>query len=473
MTVREVAFRTAVALVVATGPLTTAAAARGQPVIVYDEGSGADLLLNGNGRQPGLGSLPGVLQQWPARSLVPAALRAGKVTSFAATAETPSVVGLSADEMYQLLRERIVTSGSHTVFLDELTADFRSETGANFRSALAALGREPSPWGEDNLARHVHAYVPTPGWMLHDLAGWRDAWETLAMSGGVWLETFRARGGQPVAWTGEEWLSFPAAFADALREAGGDVRRLHLLFGPGPQADQWRLARTGPNCALLMNGPGAYRLHYDSEAFLREFHLAFGTDGAGRPRCLPELALGPGQRQALVGALRLAEGGRVAPAALTARPGLVAGRSVDLHVDLGRDPLRLAGRLRAPRAEFWRRARPRLRVVGVGVERTIRLPSAGRGTIPLHLRDSGALEVELLVDGSAIRAALGRPTNLVRSLAPRKRALWRVWPSLVASPATWNLTVPLRVAGRPRARATFEVPDPPGPAGPRPVHGGG
>jgi hypothetical protein len=213
-----------------------------------------------------------------------------------------------------------------------------------------------------------------------------------------------------------------------------------------------------------MNGPGAYRLGRDSSAFLGEFGAAFGADGTGRPRCLPEPVLAPGRRRAVAEALQLAGGGRVGPAALTTRPGLIAGRRVDLHFDLGADPLRLAVRLRTSRAEFWRRARPRLRVLGVGVEHTIRLPSAGRGTIPLRLRDTGALEVELLIDGSAIRAALGRPTNLSRILSPRASSLRIIRPRLVASPATWDLAVPLRVPGRARARATFEVQSPPPPA---------
>jgi hypothetical protein len=280
------------------------------------------------------------------------------------------------------------------------------------------------------------------------------------MSGGVWLETFRARDGQPVAWADEEWLSFPAGVARALTSAGGDARRLHLLFGPGRQGDQWRLARTGPNCALLNNGPGAYRLGGDSAAFLREFHASFGVDGAGTARCLPQPSLSPARQQGLVGALRLAGGARVDRNSLTVDPRLAARRPADLRVDLGPDPLRLAKRVGGSRAGFWQRARPRVRVAGVGVERTVRLSRAGRAVIALHPRDTGAVEVELLVDGSAIRAALGRPANLPGLLASRARSLQAIWPSLVASPATWNLAVPLRLPGRAHARTTLEVGNP-------------
>ncbi len=455
MTARGLA-SAAIALVIASGmpaPTAVAAAPRG---IVYDSGAGAGLLLNGDGRRPGLASIPGVLHQGPALPLVAPELQAGKVTAFAPTATTPSVVGRSSEEVAALIRDAIITSGSHTVFLDEITADFRSETGANVRSAMIALSHEPSPWGEESLARHVQVYIPTPGWMLNDASGWRDAWAILAASGGVWLETFRAREGRPVAWAAADWLHFPAAVGLALGRAGGDRGRLHLLVGPGPQARTWRLARTGPNCALLMNGPGAYRLGRDASAFLDQFHAAFGADGAGRPRCLPEPVLGPRVRHALAGALGLAEGGLVNPAALTARPALVSGRRVTLLAALGQDPLGLARRFGVSRAEFWRRARPRLRILGVGVARTVRLPRTGRGAVPLRLRDTGALEVELLVDGSSIRWAVGRPADLARALPPRP-ALKGIRPRLVASPSTWDLTVPLRIPGRLSARATFEV----------------
>ena len=451
----------ALAGVIAIGLFAPPAVGAAPRVIVYDESGPAALLLSGDGRRPGLAALPGVLHQAPATLLVPDQRRAGKVTAFDPTPATPTVVGLPATRIEVLLRDAIAKSGSHTVFLDELTADFRAGTGLSFRTALETLSRELSPWGEENLARHVHVYIPTPGWMLSDPAGWRDAWRILAMSGGVWLETFRARGSGPVPWAAEDWLSYPSAVSDALTAAGGDEARLHLLFGPGAQARSWRLARTRPNCALLANGPGAYRVSRDASAFLDQFATAFGADGAGRPRCLAEPAIRPALRRALAGALRLAEGAVVAPAAMTASPTLVAGRTVTLRVRLGADPFRLARRLSAPRARFWTLARPRLSILGVGVDRTIRLPRRGRVRIPLRLLDSGALEVRLLMDGEAIRAAIGRPASLARLIGPRP-ALRAIRARFVASPGTWDLTLPLRIAGRARARSTFEVARPVG-----------
>lgn len=377
---------------------TAAPAAATRTSVVYDDGQAARRILFGSRSLPGLADIPYVLHQGPARGFLPRDRRAGKITSFAATPATRTVIGLDRAELLALVREEIARSPSHTVFLDELTADFRGETGVLMRSVLDALSNEPSPWGEESLARHVQVYVPTPSWMLHDAAGWADAWALLARSGGVWLETFRARDGVPIAWQPEEWLTFPRAVADRLAAVGGDLRRLHFLIGPGAQRAQWRLATTGENCAILANGPGAYRVGRNATAFVRQFRRAFGPSGLEQPTCLPSRPPTRQQLRALAWTLGLAKAARP-----PAGPGTRARQA----------PRRLSAHA-ARRAAGSRSARHRPSSRRAG--RAVLAPGTAA---PAHLRGRGRSRDE------RDRTGVGRGSGAARQRRGRARAAAR------------------------------------------------
>ncbi|MCU0306473.1 MAG: hypothetical protein MUE51_01660 [Thermoleophilia bacterium] len=422
--------------------------------ILYDT---ADQLREVTGLQPdgrpGLGERDGMLQQQPAPLILPARRHAWKVSGGAGSDATPTLIGRDAEGMAALLRERIRRAGAHLVFLDELTTAFRGPDGTALRGALEILAREPSPWGGGTLNRRVHVYVPAPTWLIADRAAAGDAWAALALAGGVWLQAYRAPL-PPTPWEPEQWLAWPRAVAEGLAAAGGDPARLHLLLTGGDQAAQWSWARTGSACALLGNGPGAYRLGGDAAAFVGEFRAAFGEApapaGPSPLACLPAPVPAPETAAALTGLLAAPDEGVLAPPGAVTPAQAVAGRPVTVRVALGPDPLGVAARLGADPAAFWAVARPRVIVEGQGVRAVTPLGADGTARVTVTPSTPGPLGVRVLIDGAAVREALGGPVDLLAATDPEAARLPTMRGRIAAGPLTWTLPLPLGTPGDPR-----------------------
>lgn len=419
--------------------------------VVYDEHGPAHRILD----DAHLQNVTWMVRQGPGRA-TPRHPPAAKVTTYDATDLTPRLLGRSATAMAALLRAGIADSPVSLVFIDEISAEFRGPDGVALRAAMEQLAREPSPVPGRTMADRVQMYVPSPGWMLQDPGGWGDAFAAMSLAGGVWLEAFRARGGRPHPWTDEEWATWPGAFADLFRRAGGDVGRAHLLIGGSGVARSFAWAHRGAACRLLRNGVGAYRVGDEAGVFAGYLRADLGAGGRPAPRCRPAARLSGPRAARTARVLALSNGAQVNAPTLAPHGALATGRAGVLRVRLGADPLGIAATLGVPPTRFWRAARPRVRVTGTGADTVAALRPGRTLRISVAPRVPGPLLVELLVDGAAVRGAVG-PVDLLGSTRRWSTRLRPITRALVATPGHWNLAVPLRRPGSPVPGGTFLV----------------
>jgi IPT/TIG domain-containing protein len=410
---------------------------------------------------------------------------AAKVASGPGSLLTPSVDGLDAASLVAVLIQQVQASDAHLVFLDELGPTFRGAGGAALESAMLQLAATPSPYGPGTMAQRVHIYARTIRALLADPAGWASAWHAMALAGGVWLEAYTGSDLPVLPWEPERWLAWPRAFAAELARQGGDLTRLHVLLSSGALGDQptqWQYARTGVDaqsaCALLQNGPGAYRLSsvpLSVEGFAVEFRRTFPAPGGTPVGCSPSPLLAPPVAAALAGAgpppgaLALEHVGAVLPPGALSATQVQAGQttSVTLTLPGGVDPFGVAGRLAAAGAPgitdprlFWGAANLRVTANGpgftIGAQLVQGLDGSWSATLPLTPTGPGPITLALGIDGAAIRAALGPPADLALSLAPQLQqdpGLAPTLTELILDPTTWRLSVPLGTAANPLAPA--------------------
>jgi hypothetical protein len=443
-----------------------------------------------------------------------------KVTTGTPSIRTPNIVGMSAPAIAALLEhiidarrtKQLATNwswnASHLVFVDEIGGAERGANGSALAAALGILNKKRARWrlpggGTGTYARHVHVYVRAVQSMIAFPAGWAPIWRALPLTGGVWLEAYNGNTLPLSAWTPEEWLAWPRAFATQFGGLGGRMNRLHFLVtgsrvGGQDQASQWAWARTGAtpadrqsNCTILANGMGGYRLSASPReveagsppgtvvsaavAFVAEFRRTFpltgvmpapGTSGGCTPTpVLSEsvaAALGGSNPQA-PGLLSLARFG-VGLGSGTISTGQVTfdqTTAITLRLPGGADPLGLAGLLAgagapgatAP-AAFWAAAHPRLVASGAGVGGGSAAFTRGAdgsyaATLPVTPTAYGAISFALVIDGQAIRAALGPPADLAVSLAPYAGGLGPTLRAIVDNPMTWQLAIPVGPTGQP------------------------
>ena len=322
--------------------------------VLYDRGDQVQRLLAVG--PPGLTPADDLIQQQPARRALPGTRQAWKVSGGAGTRATPSIVGLRATRITEILKDRIARSGGHMVFLDELGPAFKGRLGDELGQALRALQKETTPYAPDGLNLRVHLYVGSPGQLLADDKSWTGARRAMSLAGGVWLEAYHGRD----QWTAEEWVTWPGEVAREMDSIGGERKRVHVLLrGGGDHAQTWRLARTGSACAVLGTGPGAYRLGEDAARFVAEFRRTFPAPGSGPAGCTPAAPLPAAAARAVVSAVaREQTGVELPPGAIgTPSPAGRIGRAGDRPP--GRRPPR-AGRRpgHPPRPDVDGRARP-------------------------------------------------------------------------------------------------------------------
>ena len=145
-----------------------------------------------------------------------------KVASGAGSLLTPSLAGLDATAIAQVLIDQVDGSASGLVFLDELDASFQGASGDRLADALATLAALPYAPGE-SYADRVHIYVRAIRAMLVDPPGWASAWRAVSLAGGAWLETYLGStlpvqpGARSCGWAGRarSWTSCSPAAAGA------------------------------------------------------------------------------------------------------------------------------------------------------------------------------------------------------------------------------------------------------------------
>jgi hypothetical protein len=447
------------------GLLAPAATARLS--VIYDS---ADVVQSLVGTQPdgspGLPTDAGLLQQQPAPQVLPASQQVWKVTSRDGSGATPSVAGLDATRMAALLTDRIRRSGGHMVFLDELDRDFAGPDGGALDGALTILSGRPNPYPPHEpggLARRVHVYVPSVGNLLANPTAWASAWHALTLAGGVWLETYAGTS----QWTPEQWLAWPGAFARRMAALGGDARRIHLVLLGGEGDATWTQALVGDACALLANGPGAYRLGADAPTFVTRFRAVFGDGpapaGPSSIACTPAPLLPTPTAQALASVLVLPAQGFALGHGQLSTSRITVGVTQAVQVSLGADPLGLAGRFGVDPGAFWAAARPRVTATAPGLTASGALTPAGIASLRLTPTVPGPIRLALVLSGAPIRAALGPPADLAASLAPYVFSIGSALDPVLANPNGWTLTIPLGYSAAPAGPVLLAAPPRPPP----------
>lgn len=408
---------------------------------------------------------------------------AAKVSSGQGSLLTPSIAGLDGSAIASVLKDQIDGSASHLVFLDELGPTFQGDAGIPFDQAMGTLAQ--IPFGAESYADHVHVYVRAIRSMIADPANWAAAWHALTLTGGVWLEAYTGSTLPVTPWPPELWLAWPRAFSAELARQGGRLDRLHFLMSSGASGDQpaqWALARTGTDpqsaCALLADGPGAYRLSSvegSAADFVVEYRKTFPAPGAAAIGCSPSPLLAPSVAAALgdsvaPGILSLEHLGLALPAGAIGGGPVTVGQTTSLTVTLpgGADPFGLAGRLAAAGvagtadpATFWSLAQPRLSASGSGlsgasVPFVLGADGSWTATVTLSPTAPGPISLTLGLNGAAIRAALGPPADLALSLASyaaQDPLLGPTLKKLAVDPLSWRLAIPLGTAEQPLAAA--------------------
>ena len=176
--------------------------------------------------------------------------------------------------------------------------------GAKLSATMTILAARPYPAG-GSYAERVHLYI-APAFSTSLAAGrgphrnlgndgkphratWRGVMPALARAGGVWLEMYhhsRALGVHSLK--AKEWRTVPKVFATYAGTFGVDRARLHMVLSASPtvpagatgcgapMACQWTLAAATPAGAqMLANGPGAYRVGDQANAWRAEYNRVF------------------------------------------------------------------------------------------------------------------------------------------------------------------------------------------------------
>jgi hypothetical protein len=451
----------AVALLIAAGAVPSRGDAR--MTVVYDVLASVQALtgLQPDGG-PGLRVEDGLFQQQPATAVLPAGRQVGKVSGGAGSTVTPSIQGMSGPAMAALFRTRVDGAGAGILFVDELGQgpEFGGADGASLEAAMVELGATPHSGG-GSYADRVQMYV-NPERPIADPAAWAPFWRAMALAGGVWFEAYQGR----VQWSAEHWLAWPRVLRDGLMARGLDPTRIHVIVRGAAQAAVWSNMRVGAACALLANGPGAYRIE-DQAGFVSEFRATFGLApapaGSSPVACAPLPVIAEPRAGQLAAVLELERtGARIPPAAPL--PGVPpVGVPTILSVALGPDPLGLAGRLGADPPTFWAAARAQLTAIGPGVGTSARLAPDGSARVTATPAAGGPISLGLVVDGGAIRQAIGPPADLAISLAPYTSRLGPVLDRIIAQPTSWQLAIPLTSEPRDASPSA----SPPRPAPPR------
>jgi hypothetical protein len=278
-------------------------------VALQDEDAADRLILNGAAAVPGL-----VARQVPFMALggVAPASRPHVVWGY-------NLVKLTSAEMVRTLRAAVDAAPNHVVVVDRIEGSAWSDgpqaeppvlaggsKGVALRDAMADLD-VTSRWG-GTYARRVHFWIG-PG--LHSSIGaglgpnhnlgrdgkphrrsYLQVLKALARGGGVWNQMFHGPApGQPAdPLAVEEWMRWPAAFADLFTAQGGDLDRVHFILmetralpaGPLPpgvtepmQAQFALAAQPGVNSRILCNGPGGLNVSTQGRQWLAAFAGSF------------------------------------------------------------------------------------------------------------------------------------------------------------------------------------------------------
>ena len=352
-----------------------------------------------------------------------------------------SLLGRSPSGMAAALRKAVADASGHSAIIDEIGAAFRGADGDALAAAITSLAGEPSPYpGGGTIAGRVQIYLASDGGpLLSDPATLRLR-TALGRSGGLWMKT---RG-----WTSAEWLTWPA---EAQRQASAlkGARRVHVAMVAGDQAAQWTRAKNGSACAVLGNGPGAYRVRDSIEAFTAQYRSAFrqpasakaGVTGCTAAPLLPR----PGASALVASWGRETTGLPIPPGGLVTPP-LVAGEPAQVTLQLGADPLGLAAGLGVTPEEAWRAFGVVVQVRGPGV--ALDAPIGGDGSAPLQFTPTapGPVSMRIVVKGAGVSTALGAPADLVQPLASTVFSA-PLLARVVADPDRWSLTIPLVPTG--------------------------
>ncbi len=426
------------ALVIGAGVLAEHSDAR--MTIVYDVPASVSALTGvQTDGSAGLRVEDGLFQQ--VAGPLPADRLVGGLTGGAGSAAVATIRDLSGPAIAALMRERVNLSGARMVFID-LGPDFDSggPDGLNLEAAMVEVAATPFAGG-GSYADRVQFYVSRVG-AIADPGSQLPFWHAMSLTAGVWLEAYQGR----VQWSQEHWLAWPRALRDGLVDRGMDSRRIHIIVRGAGQAAVWANMRVGAACDLLANGPGAYRIE-DHLGFVREFRATFGTApapiGPSVVSCTPPPILAEPRAGQLAGVLELERIGAPIPVASLSSRLVRPGKSTTLTVALGADPLGLATRLGADPSTFWAAAQARLTVTGPGIDTSASLLANGSGTLPLIPAAEGLIQLGLVVDGAAVRQAIGPPVDLAVSLAPYKDRIAPVLGHMISQPTTWRLAIPL------------------------------
>lgn len=429
-----------------------AAEADARMTILYDAPGIHDQLVRpGPNGEPGLDVADRVFQQQPTYRALPASQQAWKVSGAKGTKATPTLIGRGPQGMAALLRNRARRSGAKMVFVDELGSRFRGRQGDHLAQALEILEGEESPAGGP-VSRRVHVYVLSPATLMAQPDAWAGAWDALVRAGGVWLEAYY----RSEPWAPEQWLAWPGAFAREFAARGGDPSRLHLLMTgdtPDKQREQWAWARTGAACAILANGPGAYRVDRGAAYFVQEFRRTFGTapapvEGPSPIECTASPLLDDAQRDRLAVPLSTDRVGYVLGAGALGSPRIYAGIEQTVRIRLGRDPLGLAAALGVDPREFWSNAKATVRARGRGWRKGARVDARGTARLKLLPPREGPVQLQLVVPGRQIRRELGAPKDMVTSFLPYAPQLGGVYARMIRSPRSWAISADLGLVGR-------------------------
>lgn len=283
-------------------------------MIVYDTDPPAEVIFRGTATQPGLGLTRGGYRQAPSTSHLfhgdaDQPYRIAKVSG-------DDLATMSAGAIVAELR-RVIDEGcsstadgiyrdweceSHLVAIDELTPRFAGARGRALNQAMRHLAATPSPWG-GSYASRVHGYVAPavhtsitvgrgPARQLGrdgkpHFRNFTQLTQAMGRMGGVWLEMYHGVAGSPrqTPLTVREWQTIPGRFVSFLRAQGGTERRVHFLLTHAPVGSygcaepmsctfqQARATRMGR--IIMGNGPGAYRVAEQAEAWLAGVNALF------------------------------------------------------------------------------------------------------------------------------------------------------------------------------------------------------
>lgn len=432
-----------------------ATSASAQMGVLYDDPTAVEQIVQGpSALSPEIYNL---FQQQPSRRVLAVNRQVGKVSSRPAVSSTPSLAGLSAGQMASLLRTQINRAGGRMVFIDEMGSALKGSGSHNLAEALRMLSLETL--NGVTLNRRVHIYVQGSASPIYD-AGWDDSWAALALSGGVWWQSyFTSR-----TWNEAEWSVWPRLITQRLVAAGSDPSLLHWMIRQHPGASlvaQNEMLRRGDACVTSLNGLGAWRVGPEA-AFFADTVRQLATEGAAA--CIAAPYRGPAIDSAWGQVADLERGARVASGLVAAQSqgsGLLKagqlprGRIALFTANLGPDPLGIAAALQISPTDFWNSAAPQLRIQGAGINTVVPIAVGQPTLVYATPKTLGKLTVTLSLSGTGVRGALGGPG--ADPLVALERSGYRL-PALAKritqSPGGFRVNIPLTGASR---SALFQV----------------